>query len=109
MNGASTNYTLDLVAGLTQVLDDGSNVYLYGVTRIGEKQPGGWQYHVGDALGSVRQLANATPAVTLARSYEPFGDTLSSAGSTTTVMQFTGEARDGTGLTYLRARYYAPS
>jgi RHS repeat-associated protein len=107
VNGSPTNYTLDLAAGLTQVLADGANTYLYGLTRIGEEQTGGWQYHLGDALGSVRQLTNPAAAVTLARSYEPFGDTLTSAGAGATSFQFTGEQRDGTGLTYLRARYYA--
>ena len=33
-------YTLDLNAGLTQVLDDGTNTYLYGLGRIAEKQGG---------------------------------------------------------------------
>jgi len=107
VNGAPTNYTVDLAGGLTQVLADGTNSYLYGVGRIGEEQPGGWQYHLGDALGSVRQLASSGAVVTLARGYEPFGDTLAGAGSAATVWQFTGEARDGTGLTFLRARYYA--
>jgi RHS repeat-associated protein len=88
------------------VLSDGTNTYLYGLTRIGEEQPGSWQYHLSDALGSVRQLANSTPAVTLARSYKPFGDSLTSAGTGATTFQFTGQQRDGTGLAYLRARYY---
>ena len=109
VNGTPTNYTVDLAAGLTQVLADGTKTHLYGVGRSGEEQPGGWLYNLGDALGSVRQLANAGAAVTLARSYEPFGDTMTSAGAGSTVWQFTGEARDGTGLTYLRARYYAPA
>jgi hypothetical protein len=65
------NYTLDLEVGPTQVLADGTNAYLYGIGRVGEEQPGGWQYHLGDALGSVRQLANAGAALTLARSYDP--------------------------------------
>ncbi len=94
-------------AGLTQVLADGTNTYLYGLSRIGEKQPGGWQYHIPDALGSVRQLTDASAAVTLAQSYEPFGSALSSSGSASTVFQFTGEQLDRTGLVYLRARYYA--
>jgi len=64
INGSPTTYTVDLAAGLTQVLADGTNSYLYGVGRIGEEQPGGWQYHLGDALGSVRQQANAGAAVT---------------------------------------------
>jgi RHS repeat-associated protein len=106
VNGTPTNYTLDLQAGLTQVLAAGTNAYLYGNGRIGEEQPAGWAYHLGDALGSVRQLANASGGVTLARAYEPFGDLLSSVGTGTTIYAFTGEQRDGTGLVYLRARYY---
>jgi RHS repeat-associated protein len=108
-----TEYVADLNAGLTQVLSEttttngfpSTSTYLYGVGRIGEEQTAGWQYHLGDPLGSVRQLTNPAAAVTLTSSYEPFGDTLLSAGSAATTMQFTGEQRDGTGLTYLRARY----
>ena len=108
VNAATTNYTLDLNAGLTQVLADGSNTYLYGAMRIGELQAGGMAYHLGDALGSVRQLTDAGGNVTLARSYEPYGTTLSSAGTGSSVFQFTGEQRDtATNLTYLRARYLA--
>ncbi|MCS7017411.1 MAG: RHS repeat-associated core domain-containing protein, partial [Gemmatales bacterium] len=108
----TTNYLLDLNTGLTQVLANGTNTYLYGPStgsggRIGELQPGGWAYHLGDALGSVRQLADAGGAVTLARSYEPYGSVLSSAGGAATMYGFTGEAQSG-GLVYLRARYYAP-
>jgi hypothetical protein len=76
------------------VLVDGSNSYLYGLGRIGEQQPGGFVYHLPDALGSVRQLANTSASVTLARSYEPFGTTLASSGAGETVWQYTGEAYD---------------
>jgi len=34
-NGVVTTYTLDLNAGLTQVLADGTNTYLYGLSRVG--------------------------------------------------------------------------
>jgi hypothetical protein len=54
-----------LNAGLTQVLDDGDNSYLYGVGRISQVNTGN-EYFLGDALGSVRQLTNASGAVTLA-------------------------------------------
>ena len=65
-------------------------------------------YFLGDALGSVRQLTNARGAVTLARSYQPYGSVMSSAGTGTTNYNFTGEWRDaGTNLLYLRARYYS--
>jgi RHS repeat-associated protein len=106
--GEFIHYSLDLAAGLTQVLDDGTNTYLYGVKRVGEEQPGGWQFHLGDALGSVRQLADVSEAVTLAQSYEPYGSVMNSAGSASIVFQFTGEQIDMSGLVYLRARFYEP-
>ena len=55
-----------------------------------------------DALGSVRQLADANANVTLTRSYAPYGDTLTSTGTGTTAWQFAGEMRDASGLTFLR-------
>jgi len=107
--GTPTNYTLDLASGLTQVLTDGTNAYLYGTGRVGQELPGGWQYHMPDALGSVRQLADTSGTVTLTRGYRPYGDPLSSAGSGASMYGFAAEQRDGTGLVYLRARYLAPS
>jgi RHS repeat-associated protein len=109
VNSVSTNYTLDLNTGLTQVLTDGTNTYLYGNGQIGEQQPAGFAYHLGDALGSVRQLTNELGVVTLMRNYEPFGSTLVSVGVADTVFQFTGEQRDASGLTFLRARYLSTS
>jgi RHS repeat-associated protein len=106
VNGTPTTYVLDLNAGLTQVLAAAGNAYLHGNDRIGEEQAAGWVYHLGDALGSVRQLVDASASVSLARSYEPFGDPLSSVGTGTSIFQFTGQQVDGTGLLYLRARYY---
>ena len=82
VNGQTTNYTLDLNAGLTQVLNDGTNVYVYGLGRIAQVNTT-TEYFLGDALGSVRQLVNSGGTVTLAKSYMPYGETLSSAGSGT--------------------------
>jgi len=110
------NYTLDLNpstrlragSGLTQVLSDGTNTYLYGNGRISQFSIDNSQlpeYFLGDALGSVRQLADTAGAVTLTQNYAPYGETISSVGSGASVYQFTGESRDANGLTYLRARY----
>jgi hypothetical protein len=41
----------------------GASVYLYGLGRIGEERAAGWVHHLGDALGSVRQLADGDGAV----------------------------------------------
>ena len=103
VTGIPSNYTLDLNSSLTQVLADGTNTYLYGLERIGEQQPGGWQYHLGDALGSVRQLADNAGNVVLAKSYQPYGEVLSSSGTGASSYGFTGETSDTTGLTSAQA------
>jgi RHS repeat-associated protein len=107
-NGVTTNYTLDIESGLTQVLSDGGSTYLYGVGRIAQADPGSRAYYLGDALNSARQLVDDTGRVGLGRAYEPYGDPLSIAGEMQTAYGFAGEWRDATGLINLRARYYAP-
>ncbi|MBU1659866.1 MAG: hypothetical protein KKD28_00145 [Chloroflexi bacterium] len=105
VDGETTTYTLDTAIGLTQVLFDGENAYLYGLGRIGEQGSGGWTYHHGDALGSVRQLTDESGVVTLVKGYQPYGDVLSSVGSGVSSYGFTGEWTDVSGMVYLRARY----
>jgi RHS repeat-associated protein len=100
------NYTLDLNTGLTQVLNDGTNTYLYGLDRVAEQQGGVNEYYLGDVLGSIRQIANNSGAITLARSYDPYGNTRQTIGDAQTNFGFTGEFIDPSGLIYLRARYY---
>ena len=108
VNGVPTHFTLDLNAGLSQVLTDGTNTYLYGVGRIAQESTNGVQYFLGDALGSVRQLVDTNGSVILAKDYEPYGEVLNSAGEGASSYGFTGEMHEVTGLVYLRARYYAP-
>ena len=104
----TTNYTLDLNTNLTQVLADGSNTYTYGYNRIAQISDTQTGYFLGDALGSVRQVADETGAVNLVQSYSPYGEVLSSVGEYETAFSYTGEMTDATGLVYLRARYYDP-
>jgi YD repeat-containing protein len=73
VNSVTTNYTLDLNAGLTQVLADGESTYLYGLGRIAQLSAEETAYFLGDALGSVRQLTDESgggvPAVVQLRQY----------------------------------------
>jgi len=113
VNGVPTTYTLDLAALLVQVLmqqdSNGTTRYLYGIMRVGEQQSAGWVYHLPDALGSVRQLADASAQVTLARGYMPYGETLWSVGTGSSAYGFTGENFDASvALVFLRARYMQP-
>ncbi len=76
-NGVTTTYSLDLASGLTQVLADGTNTYLYGNGRIAQQNGTLTDYFLPDALGSVRQMASITDTMTLAKGYQPFGSVLS--------------------------------
>jgi RHS repeat-associated protein len=109
IGGVTTTYTLDLASGLTQVLSDGTNTYLYGNGRIAQQNGPELSYFLGDALGSVRQLTDADGTVTLANFYDPYGALTASVGTGQTAYGYTGEQQDSsTGMIYLRARYYAP-
>jgi len=101
VDSLTTTYTLDLAAGLIQVLSDETNTYLYGVSRTAQAAQVGKDYFLGDALGSVRQLADANGEVILAKAYEPYGETLASAGDAVTSYGFTGEWQDISGLIFL--------
>lgn len=109
VNEVTTDYVLDLAGGLTQVLAEGTNSYLNGNARImQENSSEEKEYFLGDALGSVRMLTDEEGEITLLRSYEPYGEVLSSQGTGDTSYAFTGEQYDPqTGLVYLRARYYS--
>ena len=50
IGGMTTQYTLDLNNALPQVLADGTNRYLYGMGRIAQQAPTGWQVFLPDAL-----------------------------------------------------------
>ncbi len=106
VNGVTTNYVLDSASPLTQVLQDGTNTYIYGVDRIAQMNSTVPEYFLTDGLGSVRQLVDNNGAIVLAKNYDPYGTEVSAVGSGLSSYGFTGEMTDSTGLTYLRARYY---
>jgi RHS repeat-associated protein len=108
VNGGTTTFVMDLNSGLTQALSDGTNTYLYGVDRIAQAGGTGTEYFLGDALGSVRQLADVSGEVVLARAYDPYGVTAYSSGIPQSAYGFTGEYASN-GLVYLRARHYSVS
>jgi len=91
VNGVTTTFALDLNTGLTQVLSDGTNTYLYGNGRIGQFTGMESAYFLGDALGSVRQLVDGNGEVTLVKDYEPYGEIILSARSGNSAYGYTGE------------------
>ena len=105
INGALIQYSLDYGLGLTQVLSDSSHAYLYGVTRLGEQQNGSFVHHLGDAIGSTRQLVDSGAASIFVSDYEPFGESIAEFGPSESSFRFAGEGLDDSGLYYLRARH----
>jgi RHS repeat-associated protein len=99
-------YTWDNNGNLTS---NGTNTYTYGYNRIAQVSDPQTGYFLGDALGSVRQVADDTGEVNLVQSYSPYGEVISSVGDFETSYSYTGEMSDGTGLVFLRARYYDPA
>jgi hypothetical protein len=55
VQSVTITYALDINSGLTQVLNDCDNTYLYGYSRLSQINDETSGYFLGDALGSVRQ------------------------------------------------------
>ncbi len=108
IGGVPTNYVVDINNSLPQVLQDGTDSYIYGVGNLAQINGSTTDYFLTDALGSTRQLVNADDQLTLAENYDPFGNTIGSTGSDSSIFGFTGQQTDRTGLQFLRARYYDP-
>ena len=83
-------------AGLSQVLSDGTNVYVYvyGNGRIVQRGTNVTEYYLSDALGSVRQLTNPGGAVTLTAGTIRLGQVVTTQWSSSSVYSYTGEQTD---------------
>jgi RHS repeat-associated protein len=113
VGGVETRYTLDVAAGLEQVLVEETGgvatTYLYGMGRIAAREGGGaWRYYLHDGLGNVRAETSAAGTLLAVRSFSPFGEPIQ-GGDGGTPWGYTGEQWDGVAsLLFLRARYYSP-
>ena len=94
------------------VLTGGTVSYIYGPDGIPLEQMNTsgellWYHH--DQQGSTRLLTNNAGAVVGTASYNAYGQTTATTG-TTTALGYDGQYTDPeTGLIYLRARYYDPT
>jgi RHS repeat-associated protein len=96
------------VADLATVLSDGGRKYVYGLGIAYSVSGTAIEIYHTDRLGSVRALTDATGTTIATYRSDDWGRPAGSTGSSSQPFSFTGEPRDGTGLTYLRARYYDP-
>ncbi len=104
---ATTTFTWDIAGGLPVVLDDG-NQYVYGAGLTAMKQSGNWYYYLADGLGSTMAVVDASGNSQKSYEYDVYGEVTGGSGSLANEFDFAGQQTDGTGLQYLRARYYDP-
>jgi RHS repeat-associated protein len=107
---ATTGSLWDRVGGLPQVVAEGNTDYVWGAEGLTEEvdgtNPAG--FPLLDLVGSVRLRTDDAGAVVGTTDYEAFGGLRAQSGVQGS-LGWTGEPRDAdTGLTYLRARDYAP-
>lgn len=77
--------------------------------RLAQQGSGGHDYYLNDALGSMRQMVNASGTITQTQSYKPYGEVLSSQGSGVSIYGYTGEQQDNYTMSVnLRSRQYSP-
>jgi RHS repeat-associated protein len=110
VSGTTTNYLYDGVnvaqelAGTTPT----ANLLSGGIDEVFTRaDASGTGNFLTDALGSTLALADPSGNTLAQYTYEPFGNTTSTGGSTNS-FQYTGRESDGTGLYFYRARFYNP-
>jgi RHS repeat-associated protein len=104
LDGNQASYLVDTQDGLPVLVDDGSKAYLHADGVLSEVGTSGATQLLGDALGSVRGLADTNGTLIGSRSYEAFGVPRTTIGASS-LLGFTGEPTDTTGLVDLRARF----
>jgi RHS repeat-associated protein len=113
----SYSYLNDVATALPVVLNeegpDGDITYAYGRGLIEESSATFNYFYHYDGLGSVVGLTDASGKPQAAYAYDLWGNallTVTDSVGTKNKFRFTGQALDpGTGLYYLRARYYDPT
>jgi RHS repeat-associated protein len=113
--GTTTSFlTWDTHAGLPLVLKDEQNTYIYGPDNLPIEQistkTGLPTYLHHDQQGSTRLLTGTTGKPEATITYDAYGNTTTSQGTTTTPLGYDAQyTTPDTGLIYLHARTYDPT
>lgn len=106
--GSPIRYVSDVGPSLPVTIDDGTRKYVYGLGLSYAVSGSTVEVYHADRLGSIRALTTSGSVVATYR-IDDWGNLLGQTGSSTQPFGFTGEPRDATALSYLRARYYDPA
>lgn len=111
--GSEQQFTWDVSGSVPQLLEDGTNYYLYGPNigsapleqiSISDPTP---TYLVSDTTG-VREQISSSGSIISSMSYDTYGNPCDDC-SISTPFGFEGGYTDATGLVYLVHRYYDPA
>jgi len=111
--GSTQQFTWDVASSVPNLLEDGTNYYLYGpnvdTAPVEQISASGStpSWLISDTTG-VREQVSSTGTVTGSMSYDTYGNRCSSC-SISTPFGFEGAYSDGTGFVYLVHRYYDPA
>ncbi len=116
INGVHYDDIINPQASLSQVLirngsDSSQTFYVYGLGLIGEESQNTYQVYHYDLRGSTVLLTDASGNTTDSFLYNEYGKLTDHVGSSNTPFLYNGQygiMTDGTGLCYMRARYYNP-
>lgn len=112
VNGTTANFVYDNAEGLSQILSDGTNSYIYGPGGMPIEQVNGSAvtYLHQDQLGSTRVLTDQNRNVVGTYTYGAYGTTTAHTGTGSTPLQYAGQYLDSESSMYwMRARYYDPT
>ncbi|MFF4160310.1 RHS repeat-associated core domain-containing protein [Streptomyces sp. NPDC001678] len=111
--GTSTRFLTDGTNPLAELDSSGkptATVAASGLDRFLTRTTSGkTQIYLTDALGSVVGLADDDGTIATTYTYDPNGRPIPDGAPTSNPYTFTGREDDGTGLLYLRNRYYDPA
>ncbi len=116
-NGQTTQYVWDPLGSFPQLaleLDGGGNLirrYIYGDGPVAMQTPTATYFYHLDPLGSVAEMSDSNGNIVAAYHYDGFGNVVTDgANPPANPLLFQGQYFDsGTGLYYMRARYYDPT
>lgn len=98
--GLSTKtFTWDVAAGLSVVLDDGTQ-YVYGLGLLAQTDGGNTYYYLADGLGSTMKTIDSTGNAVNSYEYDVYGQ-VTKSGTQDNEFDFAGQQTDPTGLQVL--------
>ncbi|MDQ7035577.1 MAG: hypothetical protein Q9P01_12285 [Anaerolineae bacterium] len=114
IGGVATNYLLDIQPELALVLAESTPTetlrYVHsprGVHSV-EDNAGDWHWMMTDGLSSVRSQVDDLAQIEASQQHSPYGQPFNQTGSLVGTFGYANEQIDSHGLSYNRARYYAP-